>query len=88
MRGGFWFWILAAIFCLSCFHFFDKIYAINNSMTTLQKQLKNPPIKSRVLNTNASNNQQVQNYQKQVVEKVKKAIEKIDEEIKQLEQTQ
>ena len=56
-------------------------------MTTPQKQLKNPPIKSHVLNTNASNNQQVQNYQKQVVEKVKKAIDKIDEEIKQLEQT-
>jgi len=85
MRGGFWF--LAAIFCLPYFHFFDKIQAINNSMTTPQKQLKNPPIKSHVLNTNASNNQQVQNYQKQVVEKVKKAIDKIDEEIKQLEQT-
>ena len=57
-------------------------------MTTPQKQLKNPTIKSRVLNTDASNSQQVQNYQKQVVEKAKKEIAKIDEEIKQLEQTQ
>lgn len=57
-------------------------------MTTPQKQLKNLPTKSHVLNMKALNNQQVQNYQKQVVEKAKKAIEKIDEEIKQLEQTQ
>ena len=57
-------------------------------MTMQPKQQKNLPLKSRVLNVNASNNQQVQNYQKQTVEKAKKDIEKIEDEIKQLEQTQ
>jgi len=57
-------------------------------MTTQPKQQKNPPLKSRVLNANASNNQLVQNYQKQVVEKAKKDIAKIEDEIKQLEQAQ
>lgn len=57
-------------------------------MTSQPKQQKNLPLKSRVLNTNASNSQQVQNYQKQTVEKAKKDIEKIEDEIKQLEQTQ
>lgn len=57
-------------------------------MTSQPKQQKNFPLKSRVLNTNASNSQQVQNYQKQTVEKAKKDIEKIEDEIKQLEQTQ
>ena len=52
------------------------------------KQQNNLPLKSRVLNANASNSQQVQNYQKQTVEKAKKDIEKIEDEIKQLEQTQ
>ena len=57
-------------------------------MTTQPKQLKNLPLKSRILNPNASNNQQVQNYQKHAVEKAKKDIEKMEVEIKQLEQTQ
>ena len=57
-------------------------------MTTQSKQLKNPPLKSRVLNANASDNQQVQNYQKQVFEKAKKDIAKIEDDIKQLEQNQ
>lgn len=57
-------------------------------MTSQPKQQKNIPLESRVLNANASNSQQVQNYQKQTVEKAKKDIEKIEDEIKQLEQTQ
>ena len=51
-------------------------------MTTQPKQQKNPLLKSRVLNANALNNQQVQNYQKQVVEKAKKDIAKIEEDTK------
>ena len=55
-------------------------------MTTQPKQPKNPPLKSRVLNANASNNQPVQDYEKQAVEKAKRDIEKIEEDIKQLEE--
>ncbi len=57
-------------------------------MTTQPKQQKKLSLKSRVLNANASTNQQVQNYQKQAVEKAKKALAKIEEEITQLEQVQ
>jgi hypothetical protein len=57
-------------------------------MTIQSKQPKNPSLKSRVLNANASDNKQVQNYQKHVVERAKKDIAKIEDEIKQLEQTQ
>lgn len=57
-------------------------------MITQPKQQKNPPLKSRVLNANSSNSQQVQNYQKHVVEKAKKDIAKIEEEITRLEQSQ
>lgn len=57
-------------------------------MISQPRQQKTHPFKSRVLNANASNSQQVQNYQKQTFEKAKKDIEKIDDEIKQLEQNQ
>jgi len=65
-----------------------KFLITYSHMTSQPKQPKSLPLKSRVLNANTSNNQQVQNYQKQTVEKAKKDIVKIEDEIKQLEQTQ
>ncbi len=57
-------------------------------MNTVIKQLKRLPSKPRVLNANASNNVQVQDYQKKTIERAKKEIEKIEGEIKELEKSQ
>lgn len=43
-------------------------------------------LKSRVINTGAITNSQVQAYKKMAIEKASKEISKIEEEIKQLEQ--
>ena len=59
---------------------------MNKNTISKGSNMKNNPIKAKVINVSATNNAKLQAYKKDVTDKATQEINKIEEDIKNLEQ--